>query len=173
MPPGTEQPDVGAVAFPVIHATIKAAPAAVAPDIATVAPVAATAEAAPAENAPRRGRSRRKKPVDSAAQAELAPLAYAGPTPADPFGGGALDIFDVLERVENLHVAAAATPAAANEPVVPQTPTAADEPERPTGAIAEDTVASQSEPVIGAPIQPVVIDETAPAQERKRGWWRR
>ena len=179
MPPGTEQPDVGAVAFPVIRSPEAVATEAVAPDIATAAPIAATAEAreaTPSENAARRGRNRRKKPVDAAAQPELAPLAYAGPTPADPFGGGALDIFDVLERVENLPVAAAATPAApiaAKEPVVPQSPTATDEPEPAPASMAEEAVASQSEPVVGAPIQPVVIDETAPVAERKRGWWRR
>ena len=174
MPTGTEQPNVGADAFPVIRPPETVAPPAVAPDAATVAPVVATAaEATPAENAPRRSRSRRKKPVDGPAQAELAPLAYAGPTPADPFGGGALDIFDVLERVESLHVAAAAVPAVAvaiTESVVPQTPAAPAESEPATAVAAE---ATSSEPVIGAPIQPVVIDETAPAAERKRGWWRR
>jgi ribonuclease E len=163
----------------VIRSPEAVATEAVAPDIATAAPIAATAEAreaTPSENAARRGRNRRKKPVDAAAQPELAPLAYAGPTPADPFGGGALDIFDVLERVENLPVAAAATPAApiaAKEPVVPQSPTATDEPEPAPASMAEEAVASQSEPVVGAPIQPVVIDETAPVAERKRGWWRR
>ena len=44
--------------------------------------------------------------VPGADQPELAPV-YAGPTPADPFGGGAFDIFDVMDQVERL---AEATP---------------------------------------------------------------
>jgi ribonuclease E len=174
MPPGTEQPDVGAVAFPVIAAPVAAMPQAAAPATATVAPPTSV-EAAAAETAPRRGRSRRKKPVDGAAQAELAPLAYAGPTPADPFGGGALDIFDVLERVESLHATAASpvAPVAANEPVVSHTPALPDVHEPAAEEPAEAAAGSPNEPVIGAPVQPLVIGETAPVAERKRGWWRR
>jgi ribonuclease E len=40
-----------------------------------------------------------------AEQPELLP-AYAGPTPADPFGGRAFDIFDVMDQVERAHEAA-------------------------------------------------------------------
>jgi len=133
------------------------------PDLtAPATPVAATEAADPLEAAPteapaRRGRSRRKKPADSTAQAELAPLPYAGPTPADPFGGG-LDIFDALERVESLHAGSTAGPVAPPEAV--------------DGAANTDA-AGVGEPAVGAPVQPVVIAENAPAAERKRGWWRR
>ena len=178
MPPGTEQPDVGAVAFPATRAPLVAVRPIAASAIATVEPTAAsgTAEAVATENSPRRGRIRRKKPAASAAQAELAPLPYAGPTPANPFGGSALDIFDVLERVESLQTATVIGPASASVAsarMVPQTPTLSDAPERllenPTEAIA----ISEREPVIGASVQPVVIGDAAPAAERKRGWWRR
>jgi ribonuclease E len=45
--------------------------------------------------------------VPGADQPELQPV-YAGPTPADPFGGRAFDIFDVMDQVER---AAEAKPA--------------------------------------------------------------
>ena len=55
---------------------------------------------------PRRGRRRGGRDGDlpalgvpGAEQPDLVP-AYVGPTPADPFGGGAFDIFDVMEQAE-------------------------------------------------------------------------
>jgi ribonuclease E len=42
----------------------------------------------------------------TAPPARVAPPAYTGPTPADPFGGQALDIFDILERAEMAEAAA-------------------------------------------------------------------
>ena len=45
--------------------------------------------------------------VPGAEQPELPPV-YAGPTPADPFGGGAFDIFDVMDQVERQAEAAPA-----------------------------------------------------------------
>ena len=50
-------------------------------------------------------------------QPELLPV-YAGPTPADPFGGQAFDIFDVLEQAEQRAAAAAALAERPPEPVV-------------------------------------------------------
>src|SRR6202020_3111963 len=56
----------------------------------------------------RRGGRRRRREGDGelspfavpgAEQPELLPV-YAGPTPADPFGGRAFDIFDVMDQVE-------------------------------------------------------------------------
>ena len=65
----------------------------------------------------RRGGRRRRRdtpegeetPADDAATEAPAhtPPVYAGPTPADPFGGGAFDIYDVMEQAEQR---AAATP---------------------------------------------------------------
>ncbi len=50
---------------------------------------------------PRRRRAEETLPEVAALDAEQPYLpAYVGPTPADPFGGQAFDIFDALERVE-------------------------------------------------------------------------
>jgi ribonuclease E len=52
--------------------------------------------------------------VPGAEQPDLVP-AYAGPTPADPFGGGAFDIFDVMEQAELNAAQANRAPAARRE----------------------------------------------------------
>jgi ribonuclease E len=59
-----------------------------------------------ARRRPRRGRRRRGESGDlsplgvpGAEQPDLIPV-YAGPTPADPFGGHAFDIFDAMEQAE-------------------------------------------------------------------------
>jgi ribonuclease E len=120
---------------------------------AEVAPAAA-AEAVPeaeAEAPKRRPRVRRRKPREAAPEAEAPTAAvnggaapYAGPTPANPYAAGPLDIFDVLDAHEQSVRSAA--------PVV----------------IPEDTAA---EPVAPA-IRPVLVGSAEPT-ERKRGWWRR
>ncbi len=177
-----------------------------------------------------------------AAQPDLPPV-YAGPTPADPFGGQAFDIFDVLEQAEQRAAAAvlaseaapapvaieqvaveqvavepvAAEPVAAEpvlvapaeaeaesapesapaavEDLVAQTEPVAEadpvppvesiapvepEPEVAVAAIAAAPVAEaavaevvSTEPVVGPAIQPIVIDEAPPVEQKKRGWWRR
>ena len=160
-----------------------AAPAvedAIVAELLTTAPVAAeegTADAAPeaaAEAADgdedakgrRRGRrgGRRKRRDETegdllavaepgAEQPDLLPV-YAGPTPADPFGGQAFDIFDVLEQAEQRAAAAvhAAVPAAP-EPQ-PEVVVAAVEP------VAEVV----PEPEVVAPVEtaPVVVAEPVP-----------
>jgi ribonuclease E len=68
----------------------------------------------------RGGRRRRRDGGDGlsplaepgADQPELPPV-YAGPTPANPFGGQVFDIFDVMEQVEQVEAARAAAAAAA------------------------------------------------------------
>ena len=73
----------------------------------------------------RGGRRRRREPgeretpliIPDVEQPDLPPV-YTGPTPANPFGGHAFDIFDILERAEGL----AGQPAAAGEPEVTVTP---------------------------------------------------
>ena len=76
---------------------------------------AASDDETPNRRRGRRGGRRRRRDnegelspfaVPGADQPELTPV-YAGPTPADPFGGGAFDIFDVMDQVERL---AEATP---------------------------------------------------------------
>jgi ribonuclease E len=77
----------------------------------------------------RRGRrgGRRRRPEDGvipphaapgADQPELPPV-YSGPTPANPFGGHAFDIFDVLEQVEERPQVEAVAPAE-QRPIEPQ-----------------------------------------------------
>ncbi len=61
---------------------------------------------------PRRRRAEETLPEVAALGAEQPYLpAYVGPTPADPFGGQAFDIFDALERAEQEAVTALAAPA--------------------------------------------------------------
>ena len=62
------------------------------------------------EPAPKRKRApRRRKPREAEAPAAVEPngaaQAYAGPTPADPFAAGHLDIFDVLDQHEQRQAA--------------------------------------------------------------------
>ncbi len=76
--------------------------------------------------------------VPGADQPELVPI-YAGPTPADPFGGRAFDIFDVMDQAER---AAEAMPMARSAPVAVSTPEAEPvtaEAVRP-GSVSEDAV---------------------------------
>jgi ribonuclease E len=117
-----------------------------APTGETAAPAEAVAdatEAAPTEDDEaarrrrgRRGGRRRRREDDvlpqvaepGAEQPDLPPV-YAGPTPADPFGGqAAFDIFDVLERAEQQQAEQASVASAAREPAV-AAPVAEPEPE--------------------------------------------
>jgi ribonuclease E len=93
------------------------------PEHAEPAAVAAEDAESPARRRGRRGGRRRRREDDvlpsvaapGAEQPDLPPV-YAGPTPANPFGGHMFDIFDVLEQAEARAVApppAAMPPAAA------------------------------------------------------------
>jgi ribonuclease E len=120
-------------------------------------------------------------------QPDLPPV-YSGPTPANPFGGHAFDIFDVLDRVES--TAVASLHATIVEPAMEPEPEPAPPPVvEPVSAPAETSIAEPvteplPEPVpelvaIGSnepepAIKPVVIGNgEAPVAEKKRGWWRR
>jgi ribonuclease E len=135
---GDDQPDIPDVAFPfqiVAEVPIVAEapvidPAEEAPEAAETPEPALEADGEPTRaKRGRRGGRRRRKPGEDAEtpllDAEVAPapvpaytppayVPYVGPTPADPFGGAAMDIFDVLEQAEQR---AEAAPAPA-EPVV-------------------------------------------------------
>lgn len=131
----------------------------------------------------RGGRRRRRDPAEAAETApEEAPApapvpaptpVYAGPTPADPFGGaGAFDIFDVIEQVEQRHLAAATAPAPAS-----RTPADAPEPaeaapspgsenvppDRPTAAAPVPETAAES--VASSPAAPEPVAATASTPE--------
>jgi ribonuclease E len=132
----------------------------------------------------RGGRRRRRDGTEGPAQPfaepgadqpDLAPL-YAGPTPADPFGGQAFDIFDVLERAEQEAdrqmaappVVAAPEPAPVAVPdvvvadlIVTTTPQPAPEPE----AVAEPGPVSDPEPVVEQSHEPVAAPEAMPIPE--------
>ncbi len=114
--------------------------------------------------------------VPGAEQPEIRP-AYAGPTPADPFGGHAFDIFDVLERAEEqaVHPSAAPVSGAAAESGPPTLPELVAEPAPPVahvpGAAPES---AEPEPPPPAPvIAPILVGADEPPAARKRGWWRR
>jgi ribonuclease E len=100
----------------------------------------------------RRGGRRRRRDGDAelspfavpgADQPELQPV-YAGPTPADPFGGRAFDIFDVMDQVERAAESQPAPRATSTAEIVNN---AAPEPEttatEPVAAAPEEAAASE------------------------------
>jgi ribonuclease E len=112
----------------------------------------------------RRGGRRRRRDGDGelspfsvpgADQPDLAPV-YAGPTPADPFGGRAFDIFDVMDQVER---AAEAKPA-------PRLPSASEivnatAPEA-EATFAETPVAEPAAEAGTAEVEPDIVNGGAP-----------
>ncbi len=103
----------------------------------------------------RGGRRRRREGEPEAPSAEPEMPAYVGPTPADPFGGGAYDIFDVLEQAEEQRANAVAVPAleARPEPALeplPEPPGAAEAPE--TEAFAQHMTAEADTPPEPEPV---------------------
>jgi ribonuclease E len=169
--PGVEVPLIEPPALPALEAPepstpastpVMAAPPAADEPLATNLPPAPghdeageVAVAAEVEQAPKRKRGgRRRKPREEEAATPPLPLngsaaTYNGPTPADPFASGHLDIFDIMDAHETRRAEA---PAPA--PVAQEAP--------------EATPAVPAAP----PIQPVLVGSAEPA-ERKRGWWRR
>ncbi len=165
-------------------------------------PPAAAVEGVPeltegaAENRERRNRRRRRGPrrdpdvlpsvaAPGADQPDLPPV-YAGPTPANPFGGQAFDIFDVMEMAEQAEPVRQATaeiaprpeqravsvrepePARASELDIPPPPSAAPATaEEPMGAEAPEP-ANDPEPLI----KPIIVGAEDQPVEKKRGWWR-
>jgi ribonuclease E len=169
--PGVEVPPMAAHAPPAVEAAepappaaapVVSAPPAVEEPLATDTPPAPghdeageAAVAAEVEQAPKRKRGgRRRKPREEETATPPLPLngsaaTYNGPTPADPFASGHLDIFDAMDA----HESRRAEPSAL-------APVAQEEPE-----------ATPAVPAAPA-IQPVLVGSAEPA-ERKRGWWRR
>jgi ribonuclease E len=105
--------------------------------------------------------------VPGADQPELVPV-YAGPTPADPFGGRAFDIFDVMDQAER---AAEAMPAPKPLPAAEIVNTSAPEPAmvvehaaEPEVAVAIEEVppAPEPEPVVVAPPEAEIVNSAAP-----------
>ena len=104
--------------------------------------------------------------VPGADQPELVPV-YAGPTPADPFGGRAFDIFDVMDQAER---AAETKPAPKPATAVEIVNNAAPEPEasnaEPEPVVAATKVQAEhtSEPEAAEPVQPEaeIVNTSAP-----------
>jgi ribonuclease E len=108
----------------------------------------------------RRGGRRRRKPGEEGGEVAVPEVAvpvasypvYVGPTPADPFAFGALDIFDAIEQAE----------------LRPAAPAARQE------AVAAPDEAGSVEPEAGPAIKPVLIGSAdAVVSAPKKGWWRR
>jgi len=121
----------------------------------------------------RRGGRRRRKPGEDAAPegdtSGIAPSppplpypAYVGPTPADPFALGPLDIFDVIEQAELRP--AVPTPRQEKPAVAPLVEEA---------PVQAPSMAETLEPETGPAIKPVLIGSGDAAAAPKRGWWRR
>ncbi len=118
----------------------------------------------------RGGRRRRRDGTDGppefdepgAERPEMPPV-YAGPTPADPFGGQAFDIFDVMEQVEAAEAARAAAPPPAVVPPAPETWASAAIP---------PIVSSVRPAAVAAPVEPAepVPPPVVPASTEPEAW---
>ncbi len=106
----------------------------------------------------RGGRRRRREGEVEAPVAEPEVPAYAGPTPADPFGGSVVDIFDVLEQAEEQRANAASVPMLETVPEPALEPL----PEPPGAAEASETEASAQHATAEADTPPEL--ELAPAE---------
>lgn len=179
-PAAADQPDIS---LPVIAVPGSAQPDL--PSLDDDAPVTAVdADAAPAEATPdggeageddgrgrrrgRRGGRRRRRdtpegeaPADEPASFDapadaFTPPVYAGPTPANPFGGQGFDIFDILDEPDE--------PAPRPAPVSPEPPPVMDTIARPDAEAeaAEATVPAAEPPAIEAASEPAA--EPAPAE---------
>ncbi|MFL5286245.1 MAG: ribonuclease E/G, partial [Rhodopila sp.] len=135
----------------------------------------------------RRGGRRRRRDSDG----ELSPFSlpgaeqpelpvYAGPTPADPFGGRAFDIFDMMDQVEQAAEARPAPRASAadeiennaapeveaslGEPAAEEATPAAEAavPEQPEAATPEQSEAVAAEQVETSVAEPEIVNAAAP-----------
>jgi ribonuclease E len=152
VPSGEDAGEISTPAEPVQEAVAEAAGAAETAEVATDQPRAKRG---------RRGGRRRRKPGEEGLEpeaeqvAEAAPIpayAYNGPTPADPFALGGMDIFEAIEQAG---LRSEPTPEPAAQAAVAAEPAPAE---------------PESAPVI----KPVLIGSgEAEVVERKKGWWRR
>jgi ribonuclease E len=106
--------------------------------------------------------------VPGAEQPELPPV-YAGPTPADPFGGRAFDIFDVMDQVERAAEARPLGRAPAASEIVNNTAPEAEAVFAEPGVGAEpEQAAAEGEPEAAGPEEAVpgeaVPEEAVPGE---------
>ena len=224
MPEGAEQPEIpepgerepayagaaiavefgfaGSVTEPGLQA---AEPSALGAAATEPAELPAAEESAARRRTRRGGRRRRPETAGDIPPAALpeAELPIAGPTPANPFGGGAFDLFEAIEEAEQApqpapvyapplplpEPAALEMPPASmfSEPAPTVAPAAGLEPAL-TAPVAADAGPAEEEAATAAPpapeppapeppaeplVKPIVIGADVPAAEKKRGWWRR
>ena len=108
-------------------------------------------------------------PAPAPAPARVVPIytapVYTGPTPADPFGGGAIDIFDMID-MDGDSSPPPAPPPAPPSPVVAPVPVADSAPEpvaAPLEPVVEPVVEPAVEPVaVAAPVAIALAPETPP-----------
>jgi ribonuclease E len=163
-----------AEAAPVAAEATEPAAEAAEPAEAAGEPAAEAEEETPARRRGRRGGRRRRRDgegelashaLPGAEQPEVAPV-YTGPTPANPFGGQAFDIFDVMEEAERQAELQRAAPAVETAPEAgPATIEAAVE----ANAAAEITAGSIAETEISARAETAGV-ETAGVETA--GWAR-
>jgi ribonuclease E len=154
-----------------------AAELAAAPVVAEAVETIEGAEETPRPKRGRRGGRKRRKPGEEGVEADApAPVAdtppfiaapsfpaYVGPTPADPFALGGMDIFDAIEQAAQ-NVQHAARPSATESVAEPRAETMAQ-------PAAEQ---APQEPESGSVLRPVLIgSESAVGAAPKKGWWRR
>ncbi|AQS88797.1 ribonuclease E [Neoasaia chiangmaiensis NBRC 101099] len=152
----------------------------------TVSEIAAPAEEEPARPAEpaerpfnRRDRFRQDQQHRENPRDDRAPRVWNGPTPANPFGGGSFDIFDVIEQAENeqaprkniKHVPIAqrdgATARQAAESAIAVETPAASEATLPTPQL-ENASVSETAHTLSAPEAPSAsVAETKPAPRRR------
>ncbi|MSP04125.1 MAG: Rne/Rng family ribonuclease [Acetobacteraceae bacterium] len=115
----------------------------------------------------RRGGRRRRRDEDGTLASVAEPgaeqpdvPAYAGPTPADPFGGQSYDIFAVLEQAEQAAEQAAVAPALAPVPALADLTPTVPEP------IAEATAPEPVAVMVPEPVpEPAPLPEPAPTPQ--------
>jgi ribonuclease E len=116
----------------------------------------------------RRGGRRRRRDIPEGEEAAAespdedatayAPPVYAGPTPADPFGGGVFDIYDVMEQAEQR---AEALPARSHTP--DEAARAEIEADAAEATVPSETVHATQEAEVSAPA-PVMETSEMPAE---------
>ncbi|WP_158930917.1 ribonuclease E/G [Acidisphaera sp. S103] len=167
----SEPSDVQAEGGDVAEAAPPVAPAEPA-EVSAEEPVEGGETAPPSDDDPRnrrrgrRGGRRRRSQADGelspfatpgADQPELPPV-YAGPTPADPFGGRVFDIFDVMDQAERAAEARPAPRAAVAAEIANNT---APEPDAPNAVAAEAAAEPQPVPEPEVP-EAEIVNSSAP-----------
>jgi ribonuclease E len=172
VPDGADQPDFDHIDFPG-NTPLPALEFAPAPHPAATEIVQASEEDQGIRTRGKRGGRRRRRPdtVADPLPEQPAAQAYIGPTPADPFATGALDIFDAIEIAEARRAVESLPSVLAHETEVT---VAAEAPlQQDTPLYVEEAAPPEPEPIAGPVVRPVLVGGVETAIEKKKGWWRR